>query len=122
MQPSTPVSSTTSTKYDACSRLPCSRPCMSVNAMTTVSTAPSAMSFFRLSRSSSRGLRAGRLMSVLSSGQQAAEECGGVVAMALHHPAGLGGLAREDGVQDRAVLPGRVLDVHLEHRDRAQHV
>src|SRR3954451_16146339 len=113
---------------------------MSVKAITTVSTSPLRISSLSRSMSSSRGLRSGRLIGVLSSStlvgmraerastngpcscEQATQQGGGVVAVALHHPAALGGLALEDGVEDGAVLTRRVVDVDVEHGYGAEHV
>src|SRR4051795_10567479 len=119
-------------KYDPCSRLPCNRPCMSVNAMTTVSISPELMDCLRCSRSRSRGLRRGSEGSGMGSpivsgsgeqaGQETAEQRSRVVAVTLHHASGLARLILQDGLKDAAVLPVGVLDVDLEHRDGAEHV
>src|SRR5688572_12916301 len=105
---------------------------MSVNATTTVSISPERM---RVSRPSM--LRWRSLRSVIESPsvrrarvrrgsrwsvEQASQEGGGVVAMLLHDPTGLAGVAAQDRAVQGPVLTVRVLDVHREDRDLHQHV
>src|SRR5690349_21970113 len=98
-------------------RLPCRRPCMSVNATMTVSMAPEPMS----ARSSSTVRWGGAVMSSpCRSSEQSPEQRRGGVAVLFHRGTGRDGVARQDRPDDGVVLVVGVLDVATEHRDRAE--
>ena len=112
--PSVPWPSTSSTKYAPCSRLPCSRPCMSVKATTTVSISPrrSPLELVDGQVPVVAGHRcpSGRQSSSPRSSAAVSSQCCSIVRV-------LGQGAVEDGVDDHPVLGAGVLDVDLEHRD-----
>src|SRR5690348_11733337 len=97
---------------------------MSVNATITVSMSPSSIrtrSCSRLSRWGCRWVIDSYLSSWAGSHEPPEQGCG-VVAVTLHDPSRLGGVAGEDGFHDRGVLLARVVDVAVEDRDRAEHL
>ena len=103
-----------------CSRLPCSRPCMSVNATTTVSISPVVDPGRQAARVAQ--VPVVRVMVVSSSSvssQQAAQQRGRVVAVLLHRPPRPRGVAgRGSPRRCRACWRSECVDVGLEHRDR----
>src|SRR5215212_3114751 len=97
---------------------------MSVNATMTVSTSPSSIctrSCSTLSRCGCRLVIDSYLSSWAGSHEPPEQGCG-VVAVTLHDAARLVGVPGEDGLRDRRVLLARVVDVAVEHRDRAEHL